>query len=60
MPPISSLPTGIYDAPAWAALVLLTAGIIGGVVRQIRRRRRQKAIERYFENLLGLYEAGGE
>ena len=57
MPPISSLPTEVYDAPAWAAVAFLAAGVIGGVVRQIRRRRRREAIERYFENLLGLYEA---
>lgn len=57
LPGIASLPTEVYDAPAWAAVAFLTTGIIGGIVHQIRRRRRREAIERYFENLLGLYEA---
>lgn len=60
MPPISSLPTGIYDAPAWAAVAFLVTGAIGGVVHQIRLRRRREDIKRYFEHLLGLYEAEGK
>ncbi len=59
-PGIADLSTWMYDITAWTALVLLTAGVIGGIVRQIRRRRRQEAIERYFEHLSGLYEAEGE
>ena len=41
-PGVSSLPTAVYDAPAWAAVVFLTTGIILEVIQ----RRRQKAAEK--------------
>ena len=41
-PGVSSLPTAVYDAPAWAAVVFLTTGIILAVIK----RRRQKAAEK--------------
>jgi len=41
-PGVSSLPTAVYDAPAWAAIVLLTMGIILAVIQ----RRRQKTAEK--------------
>ena len=41
-PGVSSLPTAVYNAPAWAAVVFLTTGIILEVIQ----RRRQKAAEK--------------
>ena len=41
-PGASSLPTAVYDAPAWAAVVFLTTGIILAVIQ----RRRQKALKK--------------
>ncbi len=32
MPPISSLPTAMYDAPAWAALAFLATGAVLAVI----------------------------
>lgn len=41
-PPITSFPTAVYDAPAWAAVVFLTTGIVLAAIQ----RRRQKAAEK--------------
>ncbi len=48
LPGIASLPTGIYDAPAWAAVAFLATGIVLSVIQ----RRRQKALEKEMKEVL--------
>ena len=51
MPPISSLPTGAYDAPAWASLAFLATGIILAALQWRRERVMKKQLEQFFKCL---------
>ena len=48
-PPISSLPTGIYDAPAWAAVAFLAIGVVLSVLQWRRERIMKKQLKELLE-----------
>lgn len=52
-PPISSLPTGIYDAPAWAAVAFLATGIVLAVIQRHRRKAAEKEMAELLMHLFG-------
>ena len=54
MPPISSLPTAMYDAPAWAAMVLLATGIVFGAIEWKHRRAAEKEMVAFLKDLFGI------
>ena len=41
---VSSLPTAVYDAPAWAAIVFLTMGIVLTAIQQHRQKAAEKKL----------------
>ena len=56
MPPISSLPTAAYDAPAWAAMVLLATGIVLGLIERRRRKVAEKELAKALMHFYGVNE----
>lgn len=57
LPAIASLPTAVYDAPAWAAVAFLATGIALSVLQRRREKALEKKFEKAFEHLFGPYEA---
>ena len=55
-PPISSLPTSAYDAPAWASVVFLTTSIVLAVVQWRRRKAAEKELAKALMNFFGVNE----
>ena len=53
MPPISSLPTGAYDAPAWASLAFLATGIVLAIIQRHRRKAAEKEMAELLMHLFG-------
>ena len=56
MPPISSLPTGIYDTPAWAAVAFLAIGVVLSVLQWRRRKAAEKELAKALMNFFGVNE----
>ncbi len=48
-PAVASLPTAVYDAPAWAAVAFLATGIILAALQWRRERVMKKQLEQFFE-----------
>lgn len=55
-PGVSSLPTAVYDAPAWAAVVFLTTGVVLAAIQQHRREVAKKKLVKYLTHSLGVNE----
>jgi hypothetical protein len=55
-PGVSSLPTAVYDATAWAAVVFLTTGIVLAAIQQHRREVAKKKLVKYLTHSLGVNE----
>ncbi len=53
-PGVSSLPTAMYDAPAWAAIAFLATGIVLEAVKQHRREAAKKKLVKYLTHSLGV------
>ncbi len=53
LPGIASLPTGIYDAPAWAAVAFLATGIVLAVIQRHRRKAAEKEMAELLMHLFG-------
>jgi hypothetical protein len=53
-PGVSSLPTAVYDAPAWAAIAFLATGIVLEAVKQHRREVAKKKLVKYLTHSLGV------
>ena len=51
-PGVSSLPTAVYDAPAWAAIAFLATGIVLEAVKQHRREVAKKKLVKYLTHSL--------
>ena len=49
LPGIASLPTGIYDAPAWAAVAFLAIGVVLSVLQWRRERIMKKQLKELLE-----------
>lgn len=49
LPGIASLPTGIYDAPAWAAIAFLAIGVVLSVLQWRRERIMKKQLKELLE-----------
>ena len=52
-PPITSFPTAVYDAPAWAAVAFLITGIVLAVIQQYRKKVAEKKLVKYLTHSLG-------
>jgi len=55
-PGASSLPTAVYDAPAWAAVVFLITGTVLAVIQWRRRKAAEKALAKALMDYFGLNE----
>lgn len=55
-PGVSSLPTAVYDATAWAAVVFLTTGVVLAAIQQHRREVAKKKLVKYLTHSLGVNE----
>lgn len=55
-PGVSSLPTAVYDALAWAAIVFLTTGIVLAAIQQHRKKVAEKKLVKYLTHSLGVNE----
>ncbi|MBF1033515.1 hypothetical protein [Candidatus Nanosynbacter sp. TM7-053] len=52
-PPISSLSTMIYDAPAWAAIISFMMSVVLGAIEWKRRRAAEKEMAAFLKYLFG-------
>ena len=55
-PGASSLPTAVYDAPAWAAVVFLITGTVLAVIQWRHRKAAEKALAKALMDYFGLNE----
>ena len=56
-PGVSSLPTAVYDAPAWAAIAFLATGIVIEAVKQNRREAAKKKLVKSLVKSFGVNES---
>ena len=54
LPAIASLPTAVYDAPAWASVVFLTTSIVLGVIEWRRRKAAEKEMAKALMEFFGV------
>lgn len=54
LPGIASLPTGIYDTPAWAAVAFLATGIVLGLIERHRRKVAEKEMAELLMHFFGV------
>ena len=52
-PPISSLSTMIYDAPAWAAIISFMMSVVLGAIEWKRRRAAEREMAAFLKYLFG-------
>lgn len=56
-PGVSSLPTAVYDATAWAAVVFLTTGVVLAAIQQHRREVAKKKLTAALMKSFGVNES---
>lgn len=57
LPGIASLPTGIYDAPAWAAVAFSVTGIVLATIERHRRKVAEKEMAAALMHFFGVNES---
>ena len=57
LPGIASLPTGIYDAPAWAAVAFSVTGIVLATIERHRRKVAEKEMTAALMHFFGVNES---